>query len=99
MNADGEKLSCVRIANDPLGLLEQVAAAFFVSMCQNRTASLRATATVATLAPRRARIRSAKACNGPGALATTHADSTRAKRAPADPCLEMLPCRAGESPD
>jgi hypothetical protein len=51
------------------------------------------------LAPRRARIRSEKACSGPGARATIQADSTRARRAPAQPCLEMLPCLAGERPD
>ena len=72
---------------------------FFVSRCQNRTTSLHATATVATLTPRWARIRSAKACSGPGPPATIHADSTRAQRGPEQPCLEMLPCRAGESPD
>jgi hypothetical protein len=37
----------------------------FVSMCQKRTTSIRATATVATLTLRRARIRSAKAWSGP----------------------------------
>jgi hypothetical protein len=72
---------------------------FFVSMCQKRTTSFRATATVATFTPRRARIRSANAWSGPGARATTQADSTRAQRAPAHPGLEIEPWRAGVIPD
>src|SRR5712691_3645186 len=68
-------------------------------MCQAITASLRATATVAMLPPRREAIRWWKARKGPGVRVTCQAASTSTCRVSPGPCFEIRPCRAGSVPD
>jgi hypothetical protein len=58
-----------------------------VRRCQQRTVSLRATATAAIWWPRFDRIRTKKACRGPSALAAAHAASTSIARAWLRPTL------------
>ena len=62
-----------------------------LSRHQQSTLSLRATATAATWRPRRAAMRAAKACSGPGLAAAIQAASTSTWRAAAEPCLESRP--------
>src|SRR6184192_4427555 len=68
-------------------------------MCQAITASLRATATVAMLPPRRAATRWWKARSGPAVRAACQAASTSTCRVSPRPCLLIRPCRAGSTPD
>jgi hypothetical protein len=60
---------------------------------------LRAIATIALPCPRLASVRMLKACSGLGCSTALHAACTSARRAEADPRLEIPPLRAGCSPD
>ncbi|MDA9489476.1 hypothetical protein XI08_09870 [Bradyrhizobium sp. CCBAU 11361] len=76
----GLKLHRAGLVGDQRRARPQVILAF-VSKCQQSTVSFRATATAAICWPRRARMRTKKACSGPGALAAAQAASTSMARA------------------